>query len=64
MKDNQELLNCPFCGGKAYITEECDYIANINVYYIECCNCKATFLDGNTNKDEEIEKWNRRVNNG
>lgn len=60
----EKLKPCPFCGGKAKIIEEYDCLAGINVYFIECCDCEATFLNGNVNKIKEIVKWNRRVNNG
>lgn len=62
MKDN-ELKPCPFCGGEAKVIEGYDSMVGVNVYYIECCNCRATFYNGNSNKNKEIEKWNRRVEN-
>ena len=60
MKD--KLKPCPFCGGKAKVIEEYDCMIGKNAYFIECCNCRATFYNGNANKNKEIEKWNRRVN--
>lgn len=61
MDKQTELKPCPFCGGNAKIVEGYDCLLGETVYYIECCDCKATFLDGNDNRENEIKKWNRRV---
>lgn len=59
-----EIKKCPFCGGEAKVLEEYDCMVGVKVYFIECCKCKATFLHGNTKIEKEIEKWNRRVDDG
>ena len=58
---NDKLKPCPFCGSEAKVVEEYDGMIGENVYFVECCNCRATFYNGNDNKIEEIKKWNRRV---
>ena len=60
---DKQLNPCPFCGGEAEIIKEYDCMACITIYFIECSKCKAS-LYGGANKEKEIEKWNRRVNNG
>ena len=67
-----ELKPCPFCGGEAML------IANpsIGIVYIQCQSCTAmvgrkrkiiSSMIGKeffANKQEEIEAWNRRADDG
>ena len=53
-----ELRKCPFCGGEAET-----YSYYFNEWYIGCveCSCDLGVFD---TKEEAIEAWNRRVNDG
>ena len=67
-----EMKPCPFCGGEAML------IANpsIGIVYIQCQSCTAmvgrkrkiiSSMIGKeffANKQEEIEAWNRRADDG
>jgi Lar family restriction alleviation protein len=50
---NIELKPCPFCGGKAIVT-------NWGMWRGWCTECKATASDHLTEK-EAIEAWNKRT---
>ena len=57
-----ELKPCPFCGGKAYLDL---YILPKYEYVIRCNVCSLEFgLYLGRNKEEAIEAWNRRADNG
>ena len=52
-----ELKSCPFCGGEAYFIGESPTI--------KCKNCRVYLLfNPIMSKQEAIEAWNRRVDNG
>lgn len=54
-----ELLNCPFCGGKAEITHG----TSGDYYGVGCLVCGATiYTDVFLYRDDAINAWNRRVN--
>ena len=58
-----ELLPCPFCGGKAELQ------GNSGVYYVECAKCGAmsTTVDEEQEEspcDSAVAAWNRRAENG
>ena len=55
-----ELKPCPFCGGEAVI--RWDYQSG--AYEINCSGCNGTFTHWYYEFDEQVEAWNRRVNNG
>jgi len=57
MKDKRIKMECPFC----HCPAEHIQIKSINVgcYRVECPECGATFNSW-TNKQEAINKWNRR----
>ena len=55
-----ELKPCPFCGGKARVTEFAGWFYGMCLCYDECRTCgpvKGT-------KEEAIEAWNRRAEDG
>lgn len=56
---NNELKNCPFCGGEAKM---CNDILN-EVVFVYCKHCNASTMIFN-NKEVATEAWNRRVDNG
>lgn len=64
-----ELKPCPFCGGEAVIHTCCE-LENDNLafvykdkFVIHCFECHITTLPFET-KEEAIEAWNRRADNG
>ena len=52
-----ELKPCPFCGGKA---ERC---YGLGEHWVKCSCCDAS-IRMNSFKENAIEDWNRRVNDG
>lgn len=63
-----EIKKCPFCGGEAEIEEYSvfdGYQGESTSYlvYCSCCDCILT-TSKNSNKQDIIEKWNRRVDDG
>lgn len=63
-----ELKPCPFCGGEAYIKEECDsfscysYVARCKKCLVEVRTDLDMTKDVNYNKERAIEAWNKRPN--
>ena len=56
----EELKPCPFCGG---IDIRLNYVLSRARFKVMCENCKCTtnqFLD----KNDAIEAWNRRADDG
>ena len=60
-----ELKPCPFCGGKAFLSEVLYYCepGRCTTQFIECNECHATTYEYNT-EEEAIEAWNRRAEDG
>ena len=59
----QKLRECPFCGGKAFVTEylySCDPTFHATMYAVECNGCHTTTFEY-ASKEEAIEAWNRRA---
>ena len=58
-----DLKLCPFCGGKAVLTES----VNTQTFRVECmnsgCYCYKTLVSF-PDKEKAIEAWNRRADNG
>ena len=52
----EELLPCPFCGGKKIATIQLNLTSNWNVVCGEC-GCRTE----SQGKDEAIAAWNRRA---
>ena len=52
---NDELLPCPFCGGKAALDG-----FDAPEYWVWCLECKAS-TDTHTCKQPAIDAWNKRV---
>lgn len=57
---NEELKNCPFCGGEASLSEGQMGSARAIAYFVECIECAAT-SDMLFSTVEAIEKWNSRI---
>lgn len=60
MTNKQELLPCPFCGGKACLSN--GELGGYTVIYIECIKCStqtSTFYEDESEK--AIEAWNKRA---
>jgi Lar family restriction alleviation protein len=57
----EERKLCPFCGSEARIKMLLK--ENKETYFCECWLCSCRTQDFNT-KEEAIEAWNRRVDNG
>lgn len=53
--ESKELLSCPFCDGKAELSQ-----FSRSVYEIDCSHCHAG-MSGFSSEDEAIATWNRRT---
>jgi Lar family restriction alleviation protein len=53
-----ELLPCPFCGGKANLYSECSGLKTIE-YLIACEECRILTLSY-TKENKAVEIWNKR----
>lgn len=53
MPEMFELKPCPFCGGKAELCGD-------NYFWVSCTSC-YTDTYGSHDKEDVIERWNRRV---
>jgi len=53
--NDDDLLPCPFCGGKAYFADSSHTIAGTNM--IICSKCDCRMYGG------KIQMWNKRVIN-
>ena len=60
-----ELKPCPFCGGKAFITETMGKFY-VDAFHKRNCIVKPnTWLESTNNKiKKQIGAWNRRADNG
>ena len=55
----EQLKPCPFCGGTDLHIEETDYV------YLICYDCLSWFTQAEiTCREDLIDAWNRRPNNG
>lgn len=59
MTDKRIKMECPFCHCPANRIEIIKIAEKPPVYFIGCPDCGATFR-GTMNKQEAINKWNRR----
>lgn len=53
---NEELKNCPFCGGEAVILKRAN-----TCYYPKCSKCYAMIDRICTTEEEAAGLWNRRT---
>ena len=64
--EHNELKPCPFCGCteiNIYSYDPYDgYQGNLSTWKIQCLRCSANME--RSKKNDVIEAWNRRVNNG
>lgn len=61
MQEEIKLMTCPFCGGEAKLKEVyAGRIFKTHGYYVKCVTCGGSSV-ATTDKEETIEKWNRRV---
>lgn len=56
-----ELLPCPFCGGKAFVSAKLPYFGEELTLAVVCEECNAASKHKRT-KEEAIDAWNRRAN--
>ena len=57
-----EIMNCPFCNGRAIMRERfINGVANVKHYRLECVDCHASFLNWNKNTSKAAAAWNRRA---
>lgn len=67
---NEELLPCPFCGGKAEVANDAEIElgsegveeyseTGAQVYWVECKKCDAYVAS--FKRDEAIAAWNKRT---
>lgn len=66
-----ELLPCPFCGGKAEITLTGNSITGYSKADVRCHICgmgrtyrKTKGMSRDTIKSQLVKKWNRRISDG
>lgn len=57
-----ELKPCPFCGGKAYITQTLSQTSRFVVGCFGDCFVELPLLY--STREDAIEAWNRRVTDG
>jgi len=57
MKDENGLLPCPFCGGKAKVISGTDHVTTY--WYVLCLHC-TTSQTSSKDYDKVIKKWNTR----
>lgn len=57
MNKENELLPCPFCGGKAVLIEKWEKVFG---FFVECSEC-VTSNYYSTSKEEAVKAWNKRV---
>lgn len=62
-KDYPKLRECPFCGGKV---KRVIGVMGLNFFKCKECGAVVSFDNDyyNTHKNEAIEAWNRRIENG
>ena len=59
--DEITLKPCPFCGGRAYITETFQKM-HINCEHTSECICRTgTWLSSNLPLETQIRRWNERI---
>jgi len=62
--ENNEIKECPFCGGEAKLKfdDEPCYHGSAGAYYVQCKKCKASIENWSfKNKESAIAAWNGRA---
>lgn len=59
-KRKSELLPCPFCGGKAFISARLPYFGETVTVAIVCEDCNASSKH-KIKKEDAIKAWNTRT---
>lgn len=54
---SEELKNCPFCGGQAFIGE--NEFEGSKVFSVYCDDCEAS-TGASEDKQQVINEWNKR----
>lgn len=54
-----ELLPCPFCGGKAFVSAKLPYFGETVTMAVVCEDCNASSKH-KRNEEEAIKSWNKR----
>lgn len=70
MSDNEKLLPCPFCGGKAHVVRHntgenfrwygLNTTDTSDLYGVECERCPGSVVPMRLNENEAVEAWNNR----
>lgn len=64
-RDEDQILECPFCGGKAFLTEDyvSEYTADGKIWHVTCADsCSvAPGVYAQQTKGGAIQKWNTRA---
>ena len=55
-----ELLPCPFCGGKAFVSVRLPYFGETFTFAVVCENCNAS-SKYKTREEDAIKEWNTRT---
>jgi len=58
--NENELLNCPFCGSPAQLQDQSNYIHGNMI--VRCTNCRILTFPGPEYK--VVSAWNKRTENG
>ena len=64
LEEEEKLKPCSFCGGAVKMTYEHNYLCNNYIFSCTECDAKVEFTDRPRAREEAIEKWNRRADNG
>ena len=57
----EELLPCPFCGGKALLILQCYEDENDKWFRVECENRCVIQYNSSESEEDAIQTWNRRA---
>lgn len=57
-----DLLPCPFCGGKPYVTQKDPYPYSYVQWGVGCMPCSVSMSDGKMISEEiAVKAWNTRA---
>lgn len=59
-KDYPKLLECPFCGGKPFVSARLPYFGEPTTVAVVCEDCNASSKH-KTKEEDAIKAWNTRT---